>query len=89
MNHTIDTQQRDAGLRAFSKHEFDRAFALLQPCAVAGDAHAQMLLARMYYAGNGAPQDHTQYLYWLEQAAAGGEKSARARLKRAQKTGAK
>ena len=85
MSHTIDTQQRDAGLRAFSKHDFDRSFSLLQPCAVAGDARAQMLLARMYYVGNGVPQDHTQYLYWLEQAANNGEKSARARLKRVNK----
>ena len=82
MTSNIDITQRDAGLRAFSRNDFENAFALLLPCAEAGDAHAQMLLARMYYAGNGTAQNHTQYLYWLEQAAANGEKSARARLKR-------
>ena len=85
MASTIDTNQRDAGLRAFSKNDFENAFALLLPCAEAGDPRAQMLLARMYYAGNGTQQSHEKYLHWLEQAAAHGEKSARARLKRAKK----
>jgi len=80
-----DTNLRDAGLRAFSKNEFANAYALLLPYAEAGDAHAQMLLARMCYAGNGTAQNHDQYLYWLEKAAANGDKSARARLKRAAK----
>ena len=76
--------KRDAGLRAFSRGDFASAAALLEPCAEAGDVKAQLLLARMYYAGNGVPADHTRYIYWLEQAAARGDKAARAKLKRLQ-----
>ena len=85
MDSDTDTLQRDAGLRAFSKNDFENAFTLLLPSAEAGDARAQMLLARMCYAGNGTEQSHEKYLYWLELAAANGEKSARARLKRARR----
>lgn len=78
-------QQLDAGLRAFARSDFVTAASLLLPCAEAGDVKAQMLLSRMYYAGNGVPIDHSRYLYWLEQAASNGDKSARAKLKRLQK----
>ncbi|MEZ5540247.1 MAG: hypothetical protein R3E63_09960 [Pseudomonadales bacterium] len=76
------TDPRDAGMRAFFKSDFTQAFTLLLPCANAGDTHAQMLIARMYYAGNGVSKNMDQYQYWLERAAEGGDKSARARLKR-------
>lgn len=76
--------QRDAGMRAFSRQEFVAAHALLAPCAEAGDTGSQLLLARMYYAGNGVPADPERYRYWLEQAASNGDRSARARLKRLQ-----
>jgi TPR repeat protein len=78
--------QLDAGLRAFARNDFSVAAALLLPCAEAGVVRAQMLLSRLYYAGNGVPVDHNQYIYWLERAAASGDKSARAKLKRAQKS---
>lgn len=77
-------QQRDAGLRAFARGDFAGAAQWLLPCAQAGDTRAQALVARLYYAGNGVEKDLGQYAYWLEQAAAGGDKSARARLKRLQ-----
>lgn len=79
-------EQLDAGLRAFARNDFALATKLLLPCAEDGNTRAQILLSRLYYAGNGVPADHTQYLYWLERAAAGGDKSARAKLKRMQKT---
>lgn len=78
-------EARDAGLRAFSRGDFASAATLLEPCARAGDVKAQLLLARMYYAGNGVPVDHNLHIYWLEQAAACGDKAARAKLKRLQK----
>lgn len=78
-------QQRDAGLRAFSRNDFSVAADLLQSCAEAGDIRSQILLSRMYYAGNGVPMDHSKYIYWLEKAADNGDKSARAKLKRLQK----
>jgi TPR repeat protein len=76
--------QRDAGLRAFARGEYSLAAELLLPCAEAGEVKAQLLLARMYYAGNGVAADPAKYQYWLERAAASGDKSARAKLKRLQ-----
>ncbi len=72
----------DAGLRAFARAEFTQAAELLQPCAEAGEVRAQLLMARLYYAGNGVPQDMEKYVYWLQRAADSGDKAARAKLKR-------
>ncbi|HQQ62300.1 MAG TPA: hypothetical protein PLF22_01865 [Pseudomonadales bacterium] len=77
-----DEARLDAGMRAFSRNDFATALELLLPCAEAGSVRAQMLMSRLYYAGNGVPQDMERYAYWLERAAAAGEKSARAKLKR-------
>lgn len=77
-----DTTGLDAGLRAFARGEFAAAAQLLEPCAEAGDIKAQLLVARLYYAGNGVEKDTGRYAYWLERAAAQGDKSARAKLKR-------
>jgi TPR repeat protein len=85
VNNSATADQRNAGLRAFSRNDFASAFSLLLPCAEQGDTHAQLLIARMYYAGNGVEKNETSYLYWLAKAAEGGDKSARARLKRLQK----
>lgn len=79
--------QLDAGLRAFARGEFAAAVGLLTPCATAGDVKAQLLLSRLYYAGNGVEKDVEQYRYWLQRAAEQGDKSARARLKRLQSGG--
>lgn len=81
----IDVDRRDAGLRAFQRNDFVSAAALLEPCAEAGDARSQALMARMYYAGNGITQSREKYLYWLSKAASNGDKSAHVRLKRARK----
>jgi hypothetical protein len=75
---------RDAGLRAFARGDFANAAQLLLPCAENGDVKAQMLLSRLYYAGNGVTADLDRYRYWLEKAAANGDKTARAKLKRLQ-----
>lgn len=72
----------DAGLRAFARGHFAEAAPLLLQCAEAGDIKAQLLAARLFYAGNGVEKNMEQYEYWLERAAAQGEKSARAKLKR-------
>lgn len=72
----------DAGLRAFARGDFTAAARLLEPCAEAGDIKAQLLVARLYYAGNGVEKDADRYAYWLERAASQGDKSARAKLKR-------
>jgi TPR repeat protein len=72
----------DAGLRAFARGDFAVAAELLLPCAQADDIKAQLLMARLYYAGNGVEKNTQQYAYWLERAAANGDKAARAKLKR-------
>ena len=69
-------------LRSFERRDFSRAAELLQPCAAAGMIRAQLLLSRLYYAGNGVEQDMNRYAYWLEQAALQGDRAARAKLKR-------
>lgn len=76
--------QLDAGLRAFARSEYANALQLLLPCAEAGEVKAQLLLSRMYYAGNGVEKNMERYAHWLQQAADAGDKSARARLKRLQ-----
>jgi TPR repeat protein len=41
-----------------------------------------MIMARLYYAGNGVEQDMAQYQYWLQLAADNGDKSAKSLLKK-------
>lgn len=72
----------DAGLRAFARGHFAEAAPLLLACANAGDIKAQLLAARLFYAGNGVEKNMERYEYWLERAAAQGDKAARAKLKR-------
>jgi len=55
---------------------------LLEPLARSGEVRAQMIMARLYYGGNGVEQDLVQYHYWLQQAADNGDKSARALVKK-------
>lgn len=73
------------GIKAYMREDYDRAEPVLRHHAEAGELKAQQLLAKMYYSGHGVPQDRERYLYWLEQAAAQGDRSAKARLKAARK----
>lgn len=75
------------GIRAFNKGRYEEAHRVLEPLAHSGELRAQLIVARLYYAGNGVEQSDSQYRYWLEQCAANGDKSSRARLKKLRKQG--
>jgi TPR repeat protein len=71
------------GIRAFQKGQYEDAFNRLLPLAKAGEVRAQVAISRMYYAGNGVEKSHEEYIYWLQRAADGGDKSSKSQLKRA------
>lgn len=70
------------GIRAFQKGQFAEAFALLSPLAEQGEPRAQLIMARLYYAGNGVEKDLDKHAYWLRKAAESGDKSAKSQIKR-------
>jgi TPR repeat protein len=70
------------GVRAFQKARYEEAFQRLAPFAEAGELRAQLILARLYYAGNGVERSQERYLHWLQAAADNGDKAAKAQLKR-------
>ncbi|TXS95945.1 sel1 repeat family protein [Parahaliea maris] len=70
------------GVRAFQRGHYEEALRLLAPLAEQGEVRAQVILARLYYAGNGVEQSDERHLYWLERAADNGDKAARSRVKK-------
>jgi len=70
------------GIRAFQKGLYDLALEKLKPYAEQGELRAQQIMARLYYAGNGVEKDFDKYIYWLQRAADGGDKAAKAQVKR-------
>lgn len=76
------TDDLTVGIRAFQKNRFQRAKMLLEPLAQRGEVRAQMIMARLYYGGNGVEQDMALYHYWLQQAADNGDKSAKSLVKK-------
>jgi TPR repeat protein len=64
---------------------FEEAVALLLPLAQQGEVEAQKLVARLYFSGQGVEKNLDRYRYWLEQAAAQGDRQSRAKLKRLKK----
>ena len=70
-------------LTRFARLRFRGGFTCqLEPLARGGEVRAQMIMARLYYGGNGVEQDLAQYQYWLQQAADNGDKSAKSLVKR-------
>lgn len=84
MNSTTELAE---GVRAFNKGRYEDAHRMLLPLAEAGELRAQLILARLFYAGNGVEKDDAQYHYWLRKAADNGDKSSRARLKKLRRRG--
>ena len=74
------------GIRAFQKGRYDDVYRQLLPYAESGAVRAQLILARLYYAGNGVEQDLEKYQYWLQKAADNGDKSAKHQVKLLRKT---
>jgi TPR repeat protein len=75
------------GIRAFQKSLYEEAYTRLLPLAEQGELRAQIIIARLYYAGNGVEKDQDKYIYWLQKAADSGDKSAKSQLKRLGKRG--
>ncbi|QFU74775.1 sel1 repeat family protein [Halioglobus maricola] len=81
------TTELSQGIRAFNKRHYEEAFRLLEPLAEAGELRAQLILARLYYAGNGVEKSDSRYHYWLQKSADSGDKSSRARVKKLHRQG--
>jgi len=62
-----------SGTRAFARHDYVRAAALLSVEAERGSPVAQTYLGYMYQYGLGVPQDYIHAASWLHQAAEQGE----------------
>jgi len=75
------------GIRAFQKGLYAEAHGKLLTFAEEGDLRAQMIMARLYYAGNGVEKNHEKYVYWLQKAADSGDKASKSQLKRLKKRG--
>ena len=82
---TDEAEHLAEGIRAFMKGDYARAFTLLQEPAADDNLKAQLLMAKMYYAGNGVAADHEKYVYWLEKAADNGDRPAKTKLKKIRK----
>lgn len=70
------------GIRAFQKGLYEEAHTRLEPLAQQGVLRAQMIMARLYYAGNGVEKNFDRYVFWLQAAADGGDKAAKSQVKR-------
>lgn len=73
------------GIRAFQKRQYEEAYTKLLSFAEQDDLRAQLMISRMYYAGNGVEKNHEKYVYWLQRAADNGDKSAKSQIKRLKK----
>jgi TPR repeat protein len=82
MDQSKHAERLQLGVNAFMGNRYPEAFEILLPLAEAGEVEAQKLVARLYFSGNGVERDRQRYIYWLEQAAALGDRQSKAKLKR-------
>jgi hypothetical protein len=68
---------REAGRTHFFDGEYERAFDFFTKAADLGDVEAQFNLSLMYRKGQGVEKDEKMELYYLEEAAIGGDPYAR------------
>ena len=71
---------REAGRKHFFDGGYKRAFEYLAKAADLGDAQSQYFLSLMYRGGLGVEKDEKMELYYLEEAAIGGDPTARHKL---------
>ena len=64
----------------FEEGEYEPAFKVLEPIAMAGHRHAQVEIASLYANGTGAPFDMAMAIVWYEKAAAQGNLKAMSTL---------
>ncbi|MDX1814605.1 MAG: tetratricopeptide repeat protein [Thermodesulfobacteriota bacterium] len=60
--------------------DYENAYRIIKPLAEEGDAHAQCILAAMYFNGQGFPQDYTAAAKWFQRAAEQGYAEAQHNL---------
>lgn len=59
------TNQKEQALEAYAADNYEVAFKLFTELGNKGDVLAQMMLASMYYRGEGCIADQAGYSYWL------------------------
>ncbi|MDB5805816.1 MAG: repeat, subfamily [Betaproteobacteria bacterium] len=69
-----------AGIDAYNRGDWDRAWRALEGQAQGGDTFAQYYVGKMYQGGLGRPADASRALYWYSQAASKGHAEARVAL---------
>ena len=74
------SQKTDEAKEAYDQGDFATALTLSRPLAEEGDAEAQYLLGRMYFAGKGVPKDHAESVKWYRRAAEQGNAEAQSKL---------
>jgi predicted Zn-dependent protease len=75
---------RQRGWRYQQQGRLELAFPDYLAAAKLGDAWAQTMTGKLYWAGSGVKQDREEALAWLRKAAAQGERDAQASLEQAQ-----
>jgi len=62
----------ETGVAAYNQGDFSAALSEYKSAATQGDKVAQYLLARMYFSGEGAPQNYPLAIKWYQQSAEAG-----------------
>ena len=67
-------------IASIERGDYEKAYRLIKPLGEQGDAHAQCILAAMYFNGQGFPQDYTEAAKWFRRAAEQGHAEAQHNL---------
>jgi len=67
-------------ISSIKRGDYENAYRFVKPLAEQGDAHAQCILASMYFNGQGFPQDYTEAAKWFRRAAEQGHAEAQHNL---------
>jgi TPR repeat protein len=70
----------EEGIAAYERRDFAAAHGVLAPIAAQGDAKAQLVIGKMYLAGQGVPLNGLLAAKWFRQAAEQGDAEAQANL---------
>lgn len=71
-----DGNQLQIGKRAYESRQFETAFRILKPLAMAGNAEAQLLVGDMYNLGAGVGRDNSVAIEWYRKSAMQGHDQA-------------
>lgn len=69
------------GINSFNVQDYRRAFIRLKPLAQKGVPEAQYAVGYMYYYGQGVVEDRRKAWYWINMAAAAGNRDAQEAVK--------